>query len=119
MIRDLHGTMSRETAEMGILVTATEPTSAMFKEGRESGIVKTAQGTFPKIQILWIKDWFEGKRPELPRPFEPQKLRLAARPAKPKDARQMGFTFSLSGGKGKRKGKDDTVYTDPRVALSD
>lgn len=116
MVRDLHGTMSRESAEMGVLICATEPTSAMLQEARQSGICRTAAGTFPKIQVLWIKDWFSGRRPALPRPFEPEKLRSAALP-KSKDTRQLGFTFTIPGGQKKRK-STDVEYTDPRAVFA-
>lgn len=116
MVRDLHGTMSREAAEMGVIVTAYEPTSAMIQEARRAGIVRTAPGTYPKIQVLWIKDWFDGRRPELPRAFEPEKLRLAGRP-KDRDVRQLGFTFEIKGGKGGKK-RDEVIHTDPRTAFA-
>ena len=115
MVRELLGTITIEEAEMGVLVTLNEPTSQMFKEARQSGIVKTAHGTFPKVQLLWIKEWFDGKRPELPRAFEPQKLRAFAKPAR--EEGQLDFTFSIPGGKPARK--DEKVFTDPRVALAD
>jgi site-specific DNA-methyltransferase (adenine-specific) len=115
MVRELLGTVTIEEAQMGVLVTLNEPTSAMLKEARQSGIVKTVHGTFPKIQILWIKEWFDGKRPELPRAYEPQKLRAFAKPAR--EQGQLGFTFAIPGTKPSRK--DEKVFTDPRVALAD
>jgi adenine specific DNA methylase Mod len=117
MVRDLHGTMAREGAEMGVVVTLNEPTAAMQKEARQGGIVKTAPGTYQRIQLLWIKEWFEGKRPDLPRPFEPAKLRLTPPPKKAPDDKQLGFTFTIPGGR-RQKRKDEVVYTDPRVMFS-
>lgn len=66
-IATLKGDIDREDAPMGVLITLNEPTMQMKKEASLSGEYKYSDGvSFPKIQILSIKDWFEGKRPILP-----------------------------------------------------
>ena len=67
MVRDLVGTVSREDAAFGILITIHNPTDGMKKEAAKAGIVETPLGHhFPKIQIYTISDYFNGKKPELP-----------------------------------------------------
>ena len=67
MVRDLKGTVEREGAGFGIFVCIKEPTSEMRKEASSGGIFETPVGTrHPKIQIYTIKDYFEGRLPELP-----------------------------------------------------
>jgi site-specific DNA-methyltransferase (adenine-specific) len=66
-IRDLRGTMGREKADMAILVTLQEPTSAMVKEAAEAGVFTTPIGTkYPAIQILTVKELLDGKEARLP-----------------------------------------------------
>lgn len=60
-IRELKGTVEREKAAMGILITLEPPTKEMRNEAAASGFYEI-QGyslKFPKIQILSVKDYFE------------------------------------------------------------
>lgn len=67
MVRDLKGTVERENAWFGIFVCIKKPTSEMKKEAASGGIIETPVGTkHPKIQIYTIKDYFEGRLPDLP-----------------------------------------------------
>jgi site-specific DNA-methyltransferase (adenine-specific) len=68
MVRDLRGTVEREGAEMGILITLAEATRGMVEEARKSGTyAATLTGhDFPKIQILTVADLMAGKRPQMP-----------------------------------------------------
>jgi len=66
-IRDLRGTMTREKADMAILVTLQEPTKAMMQEAASAGVYTTPIGTtYPAIQILTVEALLEGKEPKLP-----------------------------------------------------
>ncbi len=70
-IRDLGGTISREGASIGVLLTLEPPTSAMIKEALDYGFYKPAVETrvgkaYPRIQILTIDEALTGKRPDLP-----------------------------------------------------
>ncbi len=66
-VAKLKGDMERESAPMGILITLNEPTSEMTRETTLAGDYKyNTNVTFPKIQVLSIKDWFEGKEVKLP-----------------------------------------------------
>lgn len=67
MVRELNAVVDREKAKMGLLITLTEPTSAMRKEAVSSGYFRTeAQGDFAKIQIMTIEELLGGKKPHLP-----------------------------------------------------
>ena len=67
MVRDLKGTVTRENAEFGVFICIKEPTAEMKKEASTGGIFETPVGTkHPKIQIYTIKDYFDGRLPDLP-----------------------------------------------------
>jgi site-specific DNA-methyltransferase (adenine-specific) len=66
-IAKLKGDMDREDAPMGVLITLNEPTSEMKRETALAGEYQYSSSTqFPKIQILSIKDWFDGRNIKLP-----------------------------------------------------
>lgn len=70
MIRDLKGTMEREKAPLGLLVTLAEPTAPMKKEAVSAGFHTIYGGEgrrYPKVQIITIEELLEGKTPEIPR----------------------------------------------------
>ena len=66
MIRDLKGVLDRENAPIGIFVTLTAPTKPMVAEAAAAGFYDTGFGTFPRLQILTVKDLFAGKKPQIP-----------------------------------------------------
>lgn len=66
-IATLKGDMDRENAPMGIFITLQEPTREMKKETALAGTYKYSDTvSFPKVQILSINDWFNGKNVLLP-----------------------------------------------------
>jgi len=66
MVRDLVGTVTRENATFGVLITLHNPTKGMLDESVSHGIVDVGVHQFPKIQIWTISDYFNGKKPNLP-----------------------------------------------------
>ncbi len=63
----LKGDLDREDAPMGILITLKDATSEMKREAALSGEYQYTQSTaFPRIQLLSIREWFEGKELKLP-----------------------------------------------------
>ena len=67
MVRDLVGTISRENASFGILITIQNPTDGMKKEAAQAGVFETPLGHYyPKIQIYTMSDYFNGKKVDLP-----------------------------------------------------
>lgn len=70
MLRDLQGTMKRENAVIGVLITNEPPTSAMRKEAADAGRWTSElfpDRSFPVIQILTAEDLLNNKDPDLPR----------------------------------------------------
>jgi site-specific DNA-methyltransferase (adenine-specific) len=66
MMRDLRGTVEREKAKLGILLTLAEPTKPMRAEAAAAGMADLEGVKCPKIQIVTFKDLLDGKQPQLP-----------------------------------------------------
>jgi site-specific DNA-methyltransferase (adenine-specific) len=65
-VRDLVGTITREKAEIGILISMAEPTRDMKKEAASAGFYKSPWGTHPRIQLLTVQELLDGKRIDYP-----------------------------------------------------
>ncbi|MEX2376731.1 MAG: DNA methyltransferase [Dehalococcoidia bacterium] len=67
-VRDLVGTVEREKAAIGVLVTVAPPTKEMAREAAEAGLyVSTWDGSkYPKIQIITAGEIVHGKRIDMP-----------------------------------------------------
>jgi len=68
MVRDLVGTMTREEAAYGVLLTFEPPTRGMLKEAQSAGprYSDWYDMTFPRIQFITVEELLDGKRPQLP-----------------------------------------------------
>ncbi|MFW2830161.1 restriction endonuclease [Sphingomonas sp. ID0503] len=68
MIRDLHSTMEREKAPIGVFITKAAPTSAMEREAAAVGRfhVEATGRSYPRLQIITLPELFQGKRPDVP-----------------------------------------------------
>jgi len=66
MMRDLAHVVDREKACIGVFITLAEPTAPMKTEAVKAGYYETEFGKYPKIQILTIRELFEGKKPAIP-----------------------------------------------------
>lgn len=67
MVRDLVGTVTREKADLGVLLTFTKPTRPMETEAADGGFyVSPMGGKHPKIQILTVRDLLAGKGIDYP-----------------------------------------------------
>lgn len=68
-IRDLRGTMEREGAVMGVLVTLHDPTAPMRTECAGAGRyqVEGLEKHFPRLQIVTVAELLAGQEPDLPR----------------------------------------------------
>jgi hypothetical protein len=109
MVRDLRGTVEREEAEMGILVTLAEPTSAMLTEATGSGFVRqSAHGRLPRVQVVTVEDLFSGRLPKMP-PL-PIPTRGAAAPRRKRQADQLELLLPFEGDIRPNKGE----IIDPR-----
>lgn len=65
-IRDIRGTIEREGAVIGGLLTLEEPTAPMLREAATAGFHTSPWGHHPRIQILTIAQILEGKRIDYP-----------------------------------------------------
>ncbi|MBF8266622.1 MAG: methylase, partial [Dehalococcoidia bacterium] len=80
-VRDLHGTMQREKAECGLLITLEQPTAAMRKEAVDAGEYQMPGigSRVPHIEILTIEDLLlRGKKSALA-PYSPGPVAQAPR----------------------------------------
>lgn len=67
-IRDLVGTVGRESAALGVFITLEEPTADMKKEAISAGFYRSphSQQDYPRIQIVTIADLLTGIRLNMP-----------------------------------------------------
>jgi site-specific DNA-methyltransferase (adenine-specific) len=67
-MRDLHGTVDRENAAIGVFITLEQPTSEMNKEALSAGYYTSAlwQKDYQRIQILTVEQLFQGERVQMP-----------------------------------------------------
>jgi site-specific DNA-methyltransferase (adenine-specific) len=62
MVRDLAGTITREKAEIGVLITFAKPTKPMRNEAASADFYSSPMGGLhPRIQILTIEELLDGK----------------------------------------------------------
>ena len=66
-VRDLRGTVERENAEMGCLISLENPTRPMKVEAVGAGSYQSPWGTsHPRIQLLTVGELLEGKKLDRP-----------------------------------------------------
>lgn len=67
-VRDLLGTVEREKAAIGVLISIAEPTRSMREFAASAGFYdsKGFNRRYPKIQLLTVADLFNGKNAEYP-----------------------------------------------------
>jgi len=67
MVRDLVGTVTREKADIGVLLTFTKPTKPMKDEAASAGFYKSPMGGMhEKVQILTVEELLDGKGIDYP-----------------------------------------------------
>lgn len=66
MLRDLVGTVQKEGAEFGVLVTVHHPPKNWYADAKAEGDVHDGMVGYPRIQIYTVQDMFDGKVPNLP-----------------------------------------------------
>src|SRR5581483_694920 len=66
-IAKLKGDIERDNAPMGIFICLNEPTAEMKREASLAGEYKYSETvSFPKTQILSVRDFFDGRNAKLP-----------------------------------------------------
>lgn len=118
MVREFAGVLNAEKAEMGLFICLNKPTRAMADAARDAGPAKTVHGEIPRLQIVAIEEFFEGKLPKLPplehlpsAAFSTAKRRMVGQhPAVDPDQPELPLSFV--GGKGKRR---EGLHFNPRM----
>ncbi len=68
-VRDLGHVVSRENAQIGVLITLQEPTKPMKTEAAGAGFYDSPwDGQHPRLQVLTIEELLNGKRIHMPPP---------------------------------------------------
>jgi len=73
MVRDLHGTVEREQAAIGILLTLERPHAGILNAAKEAGMYRNplmVGQTFEKLQVISVEEMLAGKRLQLPMTHE-------------------------------------------------
>jgi site-specific DNA-methyltransferase (adenine-specific) len=65
-LRELHGVVDREEAQIGVLITLKSPTTPMRREAAAAGFYRSPWGKHSRLQILTIEELFAGKRIDYP-----------------------------------------------------
>lgn len=65
-VRDLSGVLTREDADIGVLLSFEEPTSGMRAEAAGSGFYESPWGKHPRIQLRTIRELLDGKGIDYP-----------------------------------------------------
>jgi site-specific DNA-methyltransferase (adenine-specific) len=92
-VRDLRGTVERERASIGVLITLLEPTKDMKAEAAAAGFYESPWGRHPHIQILTIQTLLDGQRINMP-PIRPGGTTFKQAPRAPSEG---GLTLALPG----------------------
>lgn len=73
MVRDLAGTVSSSSAQLGVLILQKDATPGMKKAAGEAGYYThpVTQQTFPVVQIVTVKELLDGKKPDIPMVLTP------------------------------------------------
>lgn len=61
-IRELRGTLERESTPLAGFISLRDPTPAMVREGGEAGSYEYAGMSYPRLQFLTVKDMLENER---------------------------------------------------------
>jgi site-specific DNA-methyltransferase (adenine-specific) len=67
-VRDLHGVLDAENAELGVLITVNEPTQPMRAAATDAGFYTSPWDgvSYPKLQILTVADLLDNRRIAMP-----------------------------------------------------
>jgi DNA modification methylase len=85
-VRDLLGTVQTQKAEMGVLITITDPTRGIVDAVNHAGTYTHpgSHETFPLIQVITVGDLLLGKQPRLPNTVNPY-IQASRKKAEPQD----------------------------------
>lgn len=66
MVRDLRGTVEREKAAIGVLITLQPSSKDMRKEATDAPLYESPWGKHGSIQILTVEELLNGARIDMP-----------------------------------------------------
>ena len=66
MAHELGGVLTRESAEIGVLITMGQPTKPMREEAASAGFYQSPWGTHARIQLLTVAELLDGRRIDAP-----------------------------------------------------
>ena len=89
-VRDLIGTVASQKAQMGVLISMTEPSRGVIDAVNHSSTYTWPVNgqTYPRVQVITVAELLSGKRPEMPPPILPYVQAARVAPAAPE---QMTF----------------------------
>lgn len=117
-VRELRAVVDQQQADMGVLVSLADPTAPATTAAASAGIVRTVHGEFPRLQLLSMRDLFEGRRPRLPGAAPAALLRPPPKGrAAGKSTKQLSFTFTFEGQKYSAPALEEGVVLDPRLMI--
>ena len=90
-VRDLVGVLTREKAQIGVLISMQEPTKPMRREAASAGFYTSAWGKHPCVQLLTIDELLNGGRIDYPRTAGSNVTFKRAPKAARKSAEQLGL----------------------------
>lgn len=96
-VRDLRGTVEREKAAIGVLITMGEPTKEMRKEAATGEFYVSQWGKHPKMQLLTVAELLAGKGINRPPDRQTGATFKKAPKAKGKRAANQALDFAGSG----------------------
>lgn len=76
-VRDLVGVITREEADIGVLISLKKPTKPMIEEAAGAGIYRSdlIGSSHPKVQLITVGELLEGKSLDLPNLFAKQGMK--------------------------------------------
>lgn len=90
-VRDLVGVLTREKAQLGVLISMQEHTKPMRREAASAGFYTSAWGKHPCVQLLTIDELLNGGRIDYPRTAGSNVTLKRAPKAARKSAEQLGL----------------------------
>ena len=108
-VRELAEVVEREQAQMGILVTLSEPTKAMKSDTAALGFAERCVHRLPRIQIATVADLLDQRFPKLPPLPKPLVVTPRTRAAKDRDQLEMMLPFRNTA-----VVTEDGAFVDPR-----
>jgi site-specific DNA-methyltransferase (adenine-specific) len=67
-VRDIRAVVERERAQIGVLISLSEPTKLMHAEAASAGFYSSSWGDHPRLQLLTVTELLNGKGIDYPAP---------------------------------------------------